>query len=119
MVIVSTLTALIWFLAMILTVSRSYFALLSGVIIPLIVTSIFTKRILSVLGLNGINVILIVAYLIQILIYIITIFRLKNRMKHNENSIIYVRSTSIVNDSRASKEILSLVNNGYRSFANG
>ena len=112
-IIVSTLTALIWFLAMILTVSRSYFALLLGVIIPLIITSIFTKKALSILNLNGINAILIIAYLIQIIIYVVAIVRLRNKISYNENSIIYVRSTSIVNDSRASKEILSLVNNGY------
>ena len=29
------------------------------------------------------------------------------------NSIYYIRSTSIINDSRASKEITSLINNNY------
>ena len=31
----------------------------------------------------------------------------------NKKTVYYIRSTSIINDSRATKEILSLINNGY------
>ena len=112
-VIVSILTAFIWFLGMILTVVRNYFSLLLGSLISLIVCLILTPVFIDKYYLNGINYVLIVSYLIQSIIYFGSILLIKTNYIKGKNKIIYVRSTSIVNDSRASKEINTLLKNDF------
>lgn len=118
-IIVSCLTAIIWFLGMILMVVRDYKALLFGSFFALIVSIIITPILLNRYNLNGINIDLIIVFLIQVLIYLFVIFRLKNKKVYDLNRIYYLRTTSIVNDSRATKEITSLINNNYNLFVLG
>ena len=112
-IIVSTLTAIVWLLAMILTVARDYFRLVFCTIFTLAFNIVFTKMFLERYYLNGINYVLIASYIIQIILLLIFILNFKRRNIENNKSIYYVRSTSIINDSRASKEIYCLVQNGY------
>lgn len=112
-IIVSTLTAIIWLLAMILIVSRDYFKLVFSTFLTLIINVILTKYFLNNYYLNGINYVLIISYSVQILLFLIFIFNFKKRKDNNTQSIYYVRSTSIINDSRASKEIYALIKNGF------
>ena len=115
-IIVSTLIAIIWFLGMLLVIKRDYFTLILGSFVPLIITVIFTENIINSYNLKGINIILIIVYLIQIIIYLVGV--LKNN-KVMDDKVYYVRSTSIINDSRASKEITSLITNGYSVYLLG
>jgi len=112
-IIISTFTAIIWFLGMILTVIKKYGALLFGAILSLILTLIISKYLIVKMNLMGINIILLISYFIQIVVYLIAVMFLK---KDNDDNfdICYIRSTSIINDSRASKEITSLINNGFK-----
>ena len=112
-IIVSTLTAIIWLLAMILTISRDYFKLIFSTIVVLFINIILSKILLQKFYLNGINYALIVSYLVHIIFFFIFIFKFRKRKVSNNLNIFYVRSTSIINDSRASKEIFSLCQNGY------
>lgn len=111
-IIVSTLTAIIWFLGMLLVVKRDYKVLIIGAVIPLLIAIIFSKKVILLCGLKGINIILIIVYILQIAIYLFDLLKIK-KTKYVSNSIYYIRSTSIINDSRASKEILTLIKNGY------
>ena len=112
-IIVSTLTAIIWLLAMILTVSRDYFRLVFSTVVALVVNIVLSRLFLDKFYLNGINYILIISYLIQIVLMLIFILSYRKRQGNNNLNVYYVRSTSIINDSRASKEIISLIENGY------
>lgn len=112
-IIVSTLTAIIWLLAMILTVSRDYFRLVFSTIIALVINVVLSKYFLNRFYLNGINYVLIISYLVQIILFLVFILNFRRRKDDNNLSVYYVRSTSIVNDSRASKEIYSLIQNGF------
>lgn len=118
-IIVSTLTAIIWFLGMILIVVRDYKALLFGSLFTLILTYIITAPLLDKYNLNGINITLIILYIIQFIIYFFFILRLKKKKHNKMDNIYYIRSTSIINDSRASKEITSLIKNKYNVFVLG
>ena len=89
---------------------RDYNTLLLGAIISLLTSLILSKMMINKFNLNGINYTLIIAYSIQTIIYLMSIYKLK---KEDNNTICYVRSTSIINDSRATKEIESLINNNY------
>mgnify|MGYP000201320215 CR=1 FL=1 len=109
--ILSTLTAIIWFLGMLLTITRKYTALILGTILSLIFTILTTKFFVNNYNLNGINITLIISYLIQSLIYHLSL--ISKKKGDNKNSVFYIRSTSIINDSRASKEIISLINNKF------
>lgn len=111
-IIISTLTAIIWFLGMLLVVKRNYKVLIFGSLISLIVTFAITKNMIQTYGLEGINITLIIVYLVQIVIYLYGVLK-KDKIDDN-NKIYYLRSTSIINDSRASKEITSLINNNYQ-----
>ena len=115
-IIVSTIIAIIWFLGTILTVIRDYKTLLLGAIISLLTSLILSKMMINKFNLNGVNYTLIIAYSIQTIIYLISIYKLK---KEDNNTICYVRSTSIINDSRATKEIESLINNNYNVYVIG
>lgn len=115
-IIVSTIIAIIWFLGTILTVIRDYKTLLLGASLSLITSMSLSKTMINKYGLNGINYTLIIAYLIQTIIYLISIYKLK---KEDNDTICYVRSTSIINDSRATKEIESLINNNYNVYVIG
>ena len=110
-VIISTMTAAIWFLGTLIIILRNYFALLTGAVTSVVITLIITENFLNKYELSGINSILIVALAAQAIIYLV--FTMFTKEKCNEKQIYYVRSTSIINDSRASKEISSLVSNGY------
>lgn len=112
-IIVSTLMAIIWLLAMILTVSRDYFRLVISTLMTLVLSIVLSKTLLNRFYLSGINYVLIIAYLVNITFFIIFILILKRRKNDNGLGIYYVRSTSIINDSRASKEIHSLIQAGY------
>lgn len=112
-IIVSTLTAIIWLLAMILTVSRDYFRLVFSTIIALFINVFLSKYFLDNYYLDGINYVLIISYSVQIILFLIFILNFKKRKEDTNLNIYYVRSTSIINDSRASKEIYSLIQNGY------
>lgn len=118
-IVVSTLTAIIWFMGMILIVIRNYKILLSGSLFTLIAVYILTPILIGKYGLNGINITLIICYILQIVIYLFFITNLKKRKICKGNKIYYLRSTSIINDSRASKEIVSLLNNKYDVFVLG
>lgn len=112
-IIVSCLTAIIWFLGMILVVVRNYKMLLFGSFLTLIATILITPNLINKYNLEGINITLIIVFIIQTFIYLIAVLSLKYKKNNNSNKIYYVRSTSIINDSRASKEITSLVKNNY------
>ena len=115
-IIVSTIIAIIWFLGTILTVIRDYKTLLLGASISLLTSLTLSKIMISTYGLNGTNYTLILAYAIQTIIYLIKIYK----MEKNENkAICYIRSTSIINDSRATKEIESLINDNYEMYIIG
>lgn len=109
--ILSTLTAIIWFLGMLLTISRKYTTLILGSVLSLIFTLITAKLFVKNYNLSGINITLIISYSIQIVIYLF--FLLKKNKNIKRKNIFYLRSTSVINDSRASKEIVSLENNGF------
>ena len=117
-IIISTLIAIIWFLGMLLVVKRNYKILIIGSIIPLLLTIFISKSVIYNYNLNGINVVLIIVYSVQAFIYLLDIIGTKNNAIQTK-SIFYLRSTSIINDSRASKEILSLINNNYDVYVIG
>ena len=115
-IIVSTIIAIIWFLGTILTVIRDYKTLLLGATISLLTSLTLSKIMISTYGLNGINYTLILAYAIQTIIYLIKIYKME---KKENKAICYIRSTSIINDSRATKEIESLINDNYEMYIIG
>ena len=110
-VIISTMTAIIWFLGTLLVIVRNYFALLLGAVASVVVTLATTEAFLNKHELAGINVTLIVALATQAVVYLL--FAIFTKEKCNVKQIYYIRSTSILNDSRASKEISSLISGGY------
>lgn len=110
-VIISTMTAIIWFFGTLLVIVRNYFGLLLGAIASLATTLVITKDLLAKYELVGINATLIVALFVQAIVCFI--FAMFVKEKCNEKQIYYLRSTSIINDSRASKEVLSLISGGY------
>lgn len=114
-VIVSSLIAIIWFLGTILTVIRDYKTLLFGSVTSLICTILISKSLLIKYNLIGINYILLISFSLQIIIYFLSILNIKK----GHNRIYYIRSTSIINDSRASKEILSLIKNNKSIYVLG
>ena len=118
-IIVSTLTALVWFLNMLLTIMRKYFSIILGGVVALIVAIIITPKFINTYSLSGINYILIITYLIITFIYLLGIFIGIRKMKRTEYDVVYIRSTSIINDSRASKEITTLCNEGYKVLVLG
>ena len=95
-IIVSTLTALVWLLAIILTVTREYFRLVLCTIISLIVNYIFTNYFLHHYYLNGINYILIISYTVHIFLLLICVLRIKKRTIKNEKSIYYISNNNLV-----------------------
>lgn len=111
-IIISCLTALIWFLGMLLTVVRKTKELLYGSLISLVIVWLITPKLLTIYNLSGINYILLTCLSVQCIIFLLFILFGKHK-KEQAKSIYYIRSTSIINDSRASKEITSLVNNGF------
>lgn len=78
-IIVSTIIAIIWFLGTILTVIRDYKTLLLGASLSLITSMSLSKTMINKYRLNGINYTLIIAYLIQTIIYLVNIYKLKQR----------------------------------------
>lgn len=111
-VVISAITAVVWFLGTLLIIVRNYIGLLLGAASSFIVVLLTAEIWLERYELVGINATLILALSIQTIIYLIfTIFVKKNS---TEEQIYYLRSTSIINDSRASKEVLSLVEGGYK-----
>lgn len=111
--IVSILTAIIWFLGMLLVVIRRNVVLLIGAIAAFVVSYILTPVLLEKYQLNGINITLIIAYVFQMLTYLVFLIFNKKTKLSKKKTIYYIRSTSVINDSRASKEITSLIKNGY------
>lgn len=110
-VIISTITAIIWFLGTLLVIVRNYSGLLLGAATSVVVTLLTTEFFLNKYELGGINVTLMVALSAQAMVYLL--FTMFVKEKCNEKQIYYLRSTSIINDSRASKEISSLISGGY------
>lgn len=110
-ILISVLTAFIWFLGMIITIVRNYGILLLGAFVSLLSCIVFTPIFISNYSLNGVNYTLIISYLLEIIIFIIYILMIGHNYNKSKNKIIYLRSTSIVNDSRASKEITTLLKN--------
>ncbi len=110
-VIISTMTAIIWFFGTLLVIVRNYIGLLSGAFASVITTLVATEFFLNRYELGGINATLIIALSVQAIVYLL--FTMFIKEKCNEKQIYYLRSTSIVNDSRASKEISSLISGGY------
>lgn len=111
-VIISGLTALIWFLGMLLVVVRKNNVLFSGSLVSLLIALMITPKMLHLYNLNGINATLIICFIIQSLIFLIS-FLHKDKCENSKKIIYYIRSTSIINDSRATKEISSLIKNGF------
>lgn len=111
-IIISSLTALIWFLGMLLTVIRKNKELLCGSLVSLVIVLIITPKLIKIYNLSGINYTLIICLSIQCMLFLLFILCSKKNNKIVKR-IYYIRSTSIINDSRASKEITSLVNNGF------
>ena len=118
-IVISTLTAIIWFLGMLLVVKRNYKTLIIGAVLPLILTLCITKTVIKSNGLIGINIILIIVYILQSILYLINILTTNKTINNNNNGIYYIRSTSIINDSRATKEIKSLLKNNYNVYVLG
>ncbi len=111
-VIISGLTALIWFLGMLLVVIRKNNVLFNGSLFSLLIVLMITPKMLNLYKLNGINITLIICFIIQSIIFLISFLR-KDKKETVKESIYYIRSTSIINDSRATKEISSLIKNGF------
>lgn len=107
-IVVSTLMALIWLLAMILTVSRDYFKLVIGTIISLIITVCLSKSLLSLYFLNGINYVLIISYLIQIIVFIVFILSFKRRKNNKKNSVLLILDKNLINNKIINKELIDL-----------
>lgn len=116
-VVISTMTAIVWFLGTLLVIVRNYIGLLSGAVVSLVLTLLTTDFWLNRYELGGINATLTVALLAQITVYLLFVIFVKENRE--DNKIYYIRSTSIINDSRASKEITSLINGGYNVVAVG
>ena len=112
-VIISGLTALIWFLGLLLVVIRKNNILFYGSLFSLLIALIITPKMLNLYKLNGINVTLMICFAIQSVIFLIAFLR-KSKKENTDKVIYYIRSTSIINDSRATKEITSLTNNGFK-----
>lgn len=91
-IIVSTLTAIVWLLAIILTVTREYFRLVLSTVITLIINYILTNYFLEHYFLNGINYILIISYAVHIILLLICVLRIKKRCFQNEKSIYYLNN---------------------------
>ncbi len=110
-IIISTITAIIWFLGTLLVIARNYSGLLLGAATSFVITLLITEKFLNLYELGGINVVLIIALSAQAIVYLL--FTMFTKEKCNQKQIYYLRSTSIINDSRASKEITSLISGGY------
>lgn len=80
-------------------------------------TSYYFVKEYSLIG--GVYSYLIIMFF-RFLFYVILLYKfLFCKKRKYDNDIIYIRSTSIINDSRASKEISSLLNNNYNVYVLG
>jgi O-antigen/teichoic acid export membrane protein len=80
-IIISTLTAIIWFIGMVLTVMRSYKPLLFGSIISLIISIFITPIFLNKYSLSGINYVILISYFLQTIIYAVALINIEHKCK--------------------------------------
>lgn len=110
-IIISTLTAIIWFLGMLLVVIRNNKVLILGALLALVTACIVTPLFLEKYYLNGINATLILAYTIQIIIYVVALLfkKKQNNIKTNEKRVLHVLTSNSF--SGAENVVCTIINN--------
>lgn len=84
-IIVSTLTALSWLFTSIITVFRKQWVLIVGSVSSLLVMLLFAKKIIKKNHLSGVNILLMICYLIMIILYFLFTVYFLNKKEKGKN----------------------------------